>query len=41
MMQFIAKLWHLNFANAPAVCGRFGININNQQRIVQLAAGRI
>jgi hypothetical protein len=41
MMQLIAKLWHLHLADALAVCGRFRININNQQCIIQFAAWRI
>jgi hypothetical protein len=41
MMQLITKFWHLYFAHALTVRGRIGININNQQRIVKFAAGRI
>jgi hypothetical protein len=41
MMQLIAKLWHPDFSDALPVCGRPRININNQQRIVEFAAGRI
>ena len=41
VVQFIAKFWHLDLADALAVCGRRRININNQQRIVQFAARRI
>jgi hypothetical protein len=41
MMQLIAKLWHPDFPDALPVCGRLGININNQQRIVQFTARRI
>jgi hypothetical protein len=40
-MQFITKLWHPDLSDALTVCGRFRININNQQRIIQFAAGRI
>jgi hypothetical protein len=41
MVQFIAKLWHLHLADSLTVRGRLGIDVNNQQRIVQLAAGRV
>ena len=41
MMQFITKLWHPDLPDALTVCRRLGININNQQRIIQFAAGRI
>src|SRR4030095_12321670 len=41
MMQLIAKFRHPNLADALAVRGRLGININNQQRVVQLTAGGI
>jgi hypothetical protein len=41
VMQLIAKFGHLNLPDTLTVCGRIGININNQQRIVQFAAGRI
>ena len=40
-MQLVAKIWHPDLADALTVRGRLGININNQQRIVQFAAGRI
>src|SRR5262245_48544462 len=38
MMQLIAKLWHLHFADTLPVCGRLRININDQQCIIQFAA---
>ena len=41
MMQLIAKLGHLHFADALAVRVRLRINIDNQQRVVKLAVGRI
>src|SRR5438132_13171962 len=41
MMQLVAKLWHLNLPNALAVSARPGINIHNQQRVVEVAAWRI
>src|SRR5438105_9588543 len=41
MMQFIAKLWHHYFAHALAVRRRLGINVENQQRVVEFAPRRI
>ena len=41
VMQLVTKFWHPDLADALPVRGRLGININNQQRIVQFAAGRI
>src|SRR4029453_5435379 len=41
VMQLVAKLRHLDLADALAVGGRLRINIDNQQRVVELAAGRI
>ena len=41
VMQLVTKIWHPHLADALAVRGRLGININNQQRIVQFAAGRV
>ena len=41
MMQLVPKFWHPDVADTLTVCGRFRININNQQRIIQFAAGRI
>jgi hypothetical protein len=40
-MQFIAKPWHLHFADALGVRRRLRINIDNEQCIIQLAARRI
>jgi hypothetical protein len=41
MVQLITKFWHPDLPDALTVCGRLGINIDNKQRIVQFAAGRI
>src|SRR5437773_11497277 len=41
VVQLITKLRHLNFADPLAVRARTGINIDNQQRVVEFAAGRI
>jgi hypothetical protein len=40
-MQLVAKIWQCHLADALTERGRLGININNQQRIVQFAAWRI
>src|SRR4030095_11313535 len=41
MMQLVAKLRHLDLANALTVGARLGVNIDNEQRVVELAAGGI
>jgi hypothetical protein len=41
MVQLISEFWHSDLPDTLAVRGRLGININNQQRIIQFAAGRI
>src|SRR5439155_2055124 len=41
MVQLITEFWHPDLTDTLTVRGRLGININNQQRIVQFAAGRI
>src|SRR5262245_23172652 len=41
VMQFVAKIWQRDLTDALTVGGRLGININNQQRVVELAARRI
>jgi hypothetical protein len=41
MVQLIAKLRHLDLADALAVRARLRINIDNQQRVVEFAAGRV
>ena len=38
VVKLITKLWHLNFADPLAVRARTGINIDNQQRVVEFAA---
>jgi hypothetical protein len=40
-MQLVTKFWHPDLADTLSVRGRLEININNQQRIIQFAAGRI
>jgi hypothetical protein len=41
MVQFIAEFGHFHFADSLAVRGRVGINIHDQDCIVQFAGGRI
>ena len=41
VMQLVAKIWQFHLADALAVRGRLRIDVNNEQRVVQLAAGRI
>jgi hypothetical protein len=41
MMQLITKIWQFHLADALAVRGRLGIDVNDQQRIIEFAAGWI